>query len=170
MMTYHYDELNMEATRFLLVTQNDRLVFVGGPDEGVPAARQLLKVPADAVFIAGGVPDDVRAGMQALLTGQSQRLDPALYAVVGSDFQKRVYAQLRQVPYGQTRTYSELAAAVGDVAAVRAVAHAVGQNPLLVVQPCHRIVPKSGGLGQFRCGVALKQSLLDIEAGKRVHL
>jgi methylated-DNA-[protein]-cysteine S-methyltransferase len=169
-MEYHYDYLNMRYMRFLLVTQAGRLVFVGGPEEGVDVARKMLKTPATVSFIAGGVPRAVMDGMHGLLTGKLHQLPAKLYTVVGSDFQKRVYEQLRQVPYGQTRTYSELATAVGDVKAVRAVAHAVGQNPLLVVQPCHRIVPKNGGLGQFRCGVALKQSLLDIEAGKRVHL
>jgi O-6-methylguanine DNA methyltransferase len=169
-MEYHYDYLNMQYMRFLLVTQAGRLVFVGGPEEDVDVARRMLKVPNNVSFIAGGVPRAAMTGMRGLLDGTLQQLPANLYTVVGSDFQKRVYAQLRRVPYGQTRTYSELATAMGDLKAVRAVAHAVGQNPLLVIQPCHRIVPKSGGLGQFRCGVALKQSLLDIEAGKRVHL
>lgn len=169
-MEYHYDYLSMRYMRFLLVTQAGKLVFIGGPEEGVDVARKMLKAPRNVSFIEGGVPRAAMDGMRGLLTGKLRQLPANLYTVVGSDFQKRVYAQLRQVPYGETRTYSELATAMGDMKAVRAVAHAVGQNPLLVIQPCHRIVPKNGGLGQFRCGVALKQSLLDIEAGKRVNL
>lgn len=169
-MTYHYDQLHVPLGDFWLATHHGRLVYVdnvqtGGPDD----LRASLKLPDDAVLVRGGVPENVVAAMTALLTGGSRVLDPALYTVTGSDFQQRVYAALRQVPYGETRTYSELAAMAGMPTAVRAVAHAVGQNPLLVIQPCHRIVPKSGGIGNFSSGVDLKRALLDFEAGKRVH-
>ena len=71
---------------------------------------------------------------------------------------------MRKVPYGQTITYGELARRIGRPTAARAVAQAVGRNPLLILQPCHRIVA-ANGIGGFSCGVEAKKILLDLEAG-----
>ena len=83
--------------------------------------------------------------------------------VQGTAFQWRVWKALQAIPAGQTRTYAEVAAAVGRPAAVRAVASACARNPLAVVVPCHRVVPKAGGIGGYRWGAARKRALLDRE-------
>lgn len=169
-MTYHYTRLHVPIGDFWLGTKDGRLVYLDSTETGGPAdMRQSLRLAQDTPLVLGGVPEIISDAVTALLTGTTRVLDPALYMVTGTPFQQRVYAALRQVPFGETRTYSELAAMAGMPTAVRAVAHAVGQNPLLVIQPCHRIVPKSGGIGKFSSGVALKRALLDFEAGKRVH-
>ena len=79
-------------------------------------------------------------------------------------FQRRVWEALRAIPRGQTRTYSEVAAAIGKPAAVRAVASACARNPVAVVVPCHRVVGKSGELTGYRWGVERKRRLLALEA------
>lgn len=81
----------------------------------------------------------------------------------GTDFQRRVWEGLLAVPYGETRSYQELAAAVGDGKAVRAVGRANGSNRIAIVIPCHRIVNKSGELGGYGGGLRRKQFLLDLE-------
>lgn len=83
----------------------------------------------------------------------------------GTPFQEQVWAALRTIPYGQTWTYGELAAALGRPSAVRAVGLANGRNPLSVVVPCHRVVGAGGSLTGYGGGLAAKAWLLDHEAG-----
>ena len=80
----------------------------------------------------------------------------------GTAFQCAVWRELATVPYGQTLTYGELAARVGNPRAARAVGQAVGANPCLIVIPCHRVLA-SNGLGGFGCGIERKKTLLTIE-------
>lgn len=83
--------------------------------------------------------------------------------VAGTEFQRRVWAVLRQVPSGETVTYAELARRIGQPRAVRAVAGACAANPAAVVIPCHRVVRSDGDLGGYRWGVKRKQALLRAE-------
>ncbi len=78
-------------------------------------------------------------------------------------FQQRVWRELQQIPRGETRTYSQVAAAIGSPRSVRAVAGACGANPVAVVVPCHRVVGKDGSLAGYRWGVERKRALLDAE-------
>lgn len=84
-------------------------------------------------------------------------------AIYGTDFQKEIWRALCRIPYGETITYGELAQKINRPNAVRAVGSAVGANPLLYMIPCHRVVPKAGGLGGFRAGRSIKEQLLSIE-------
>jgi AraC family transcriptional regulator of adaptative response/methylated-DNA-[protein]-cysteine methyltransferase len=80
-------------------------------------------------------------------------------------FQLRVWEELRKIPYGETRTYTEVAQAIGRPRAVRAVANACGANPAVIVTPCHRVVRRDGALGGYRWGVERKKALLKHEQG-----
>ena len=82
----------------------------------------------------------------------------------GTAFQHRVWNALRQIPAGSTRTYSEVAEAIGSPRAVRAVAKACADNPVPLVVPCHRVIGKNGSLTGYRYGVARKAALLEREA------
>jgi AraC family transcriptional regulator of adaptative response/methylated-DNA-[protein]-cysteine methyltransferase len=86
---------------------------------------------------------------------------PLIYP--GTDFQRSVWDQLLQIPYGEVRSYEDLAVAVGDRKAVRAVGRANGMNRIAIVIPCHRVVNKGGGLGGYGGGLRRKQYLLDLE-------
>ena len=81
----------------------------------------------------------------------------------GTVFQQSVWDVLREIPYGETRTYSEVAQMIGKPKAVRAVASAIGKNYVLIVIPCHRVIRKDGGLSGFREGVSMKKELLSLE-------
>ncbi len=81
-------------------------------------------------------------------------------------FQRKVWDHLRTIPEGQTMHYSEIAAAIGQPKATRAVARAVAANPVAIVIPCHRVVPKTGGVGRYRWGPERKTKLLAMEKHK----
>ena len=84
----------------------------------------------------------------------------------GTPFQLEVWQALRVIPYGRTRTYGEIAKAVGRPGAARAVGMANHDNPLLIFTPCHRVVGKNGSLTGFACGLEVKARLLELE---RLH-
>ena len=81
-------------------------------------------------------------------------------------FQIRVYAALLEIPYGEVRSYGEIAESIGEPNAARAVGAAAGANPLPLVVPCHRVVASGGKLGGFGGGLALKKRLLALEHGR----
>lgn len=85
----------------------------------------------------------------------------------GTDFQKRVWQELLQIPYGKTTSYLELSKKLGDVKAIRAVASANGKNPLWIVVPCHRVIGSDGSLTGYAGGLWRKQWLLEHEKGEK---
>jgi methylated-DNA-[protein]-cysteine S-methyltransferase len=84
---------------------------------------------------------------------------------VGTAFQKKVWAALLTIPFGETRTYSQIAEQIGHPSAVRAVGAANGRNPLSIVAPCHRVIGASGKLTGFAGGLEAKERLLVLEGG-----
>ena len=84
----------------------------------------------------------------------------------GTAFQKRVWEELRKIPYGETRSYAEIAAGIGNPKAVRAVGQANNRNPILILVPCHRVIHKNGDISGFGCGDDVKRYLLERE-GRR---
>ncbi len=83
----------------------------------------------------------------------------------GTDFQKRVWNILREIPYGETYSYGKVAQYLGGKRYSRAVGSAVNKNPLLIVVPCHRVIGADGSLTGFACGLSVKKHLLNIEGG-----
>ena len=102
----------------------------------------------------------------AYFAGELREFDLPL-APRGTPFQQEVWAALREIPYGRTITYSELAAAVGRASAVRAVGAANGRNPISIVIPCHRVIGAGGALTGYGGGLRRKRMLLDLEAASR---
>jgi methylated-DNA-[protein]-cysteine S-methyltransferase len=124
------------------------------PDES------LLGVPGDPAArpfaAAGGQLADYFAGQ---LTEFDLPLAPA-----GTPFQRRVWAALQTIPYGQTWSYAQLAEKIGQATAVRAVGLANGRNPIALVIPCHRVIGSDGSLTGYGGGLDRKRFLLDLEA------
>lgn len=81
----------------------------------------------------------------------------------GTDFQKSVWKELQKIPYGNTKSYSEIAAAAGNKNAQRAVGSACNKNPIMIIIPCHRVISKNNNLGRYAYGSKIKQKLLNIE-------
>jgi AraC family transcriptional regulator of adaptative response/methylated-DNA-[protein]-cysteine methyltransferase len=96
------------------------------------------------------------------LHGEVEKIDVPL-DVSGSRFQRRVWAALRRIPRGETRSYSDVASAIGVPRGARAVAQACAANPVPVLTPCHRVIEKSGRLGGYARGVWRKRRLLQLE-------
>jgi AraC family transcriptional regulator of adaptative response/methylated-DNA-[protein]-cysteine methyltransferase len=109
-----------------------------------------------------GEPGVETAAVLSYLSGQNPRLELPL-DVQATAFQLRVWEELRRIPYGETRTYTQVAAAVGKPAAVRAVANACAANPAALVTPCHRVIRGDGTLGGYRWGLERKRKLLERE-------
>jgi len=82
---------------------------------------------------------------------------------IGTPFQKRVWRTLLTIPYGSVVSYSDVAKKINQPNSVRAVANAIGANPILIVIPCHRVIRKNGQLGGFSAGLDLKKKLIQIE-------
>lgn len=91
---------------------------------------------------------------------QPFQLDDVPIDLIGTPFQQSVWQELMKIPYGETRYYAQIAEALGKPTATRAVASAIGKNPLLIVVPCHRVIGKNGKLTGFRNGLPLKAALL----------
>jgi O-6-methylguanine DNA methyltransferase len=100
--------------------------------------------------------------LKKYLKGELQRFDCKL-DFKGTPFQKKVWSALAKIPYGQTRSYKEIARAIGHPKAFRAVGNANGQNSIPLIIPCHRVIENNGGLGGFGHGVKVKKQLLDFE-------
>ena len=115
-------------------------------------------------LVAGETPllDDLRAQLAEYFAGERRDFDLPL-ACPGTPFQRRVWDALRRIPYGETRTYAEIARAIGTPGAARAVGHANGLNRIAVVIPCHRVVAAGGGLGGYGGGLWRKLRLLETE-------
>lgn len=82
----------------------------------------------------------------------------------GTAFQQKVWHTLRTIPFGEVKTYSEIAYLIGKPSAVRAVASAIGQNPIMIIVPCHRVIRKDGSISGFRGGVHMKRLLQQLES------
>ncbi len=126
--------------------------------------------------IREGLKASFREGDSPLLRELEQQLDEyfqkkrTMFEIplltIGTAFQKSVWTALWEIKYGQTRTYSTLAALVGRPEAVRAVGSANGANAISIIIPCHRIIGKGGSLGGYAGGISTKRRLLELEGLK----
>lgn len=108
--------------------------------------------------------DQIEAELQEFFDGRSAQFDTAL-APLGTPFTKEVWRALRDIPAGETRSYSEIARAMGRPEATRAVARANGANPIAIVIPCHRVLGADGSLTGYGGGLWRKQALIELERG-----
>ena len=100
--------------------------------------------------------------LRKYLKGDLKQFDCKL-DLKGTSFQKKVWTALSRIPYGQTRSYKEVAQGIGHPKAFRAVGNSNGQNSIPLIIPCHRVIESNGGLGGFGHGVKVKRQLLDFE-------
>lgn len=105
---------------------------------------------------------DVVEQLGAYFAGELTEFDLS-YQMAGSEFQRRVWAALLTIPYGQTRSYGQLASQIGAPTASRAVGLANGRNPISIIVPCHRVIGSNGSLTGYGGGIERKRALLDLE-------
>ena len=147
-------------------------VFVASTDKGVclvdflTSERAFLRSLKEH-FYGEIIRDDqknkkVLFQLKRYLEGKLRRFG-CKFDLKGTPFQRKVWSELANIPYGQTRSYKEIAEAIGHPKAFRAVGNANGNNPIPLIIPCHRVIENSGGLGGFGHGVKVKKKLLAFE-------
>lgn len=143
------------------------LARLTAPAEPVTLCEAWVKrwMPQATLTEAGEQLEPVARQLRAYLQGEQQGFTFDL-DLRGTPFQQQVWAALRQIPFGETRTYTNLAAALGRPKAVRAVGRANATNPVAIIVPCHRLVGSDGALTGYAGGLPMKRLLLELEGVK----
>jgi methylated-DNA-[protein]-cysteine S-methyltransferase len=141
-----------------LAGRNGRLMHLRMVDQTYEPSREGWERD-DAAF------DDAVAQLEAYFSGELLEFDLDL-ELVGTEFQRRVWAALLTIPYGQTRTYGQIAHKVNSPTAFRAVGLANGHNPIGIIVPCHRVIGANGSLTGYGGGLDRKKNLLEMEKNR----
>ena len=157
-MTFTYRFVDSPVGRLKLVAKGECLAAILWEHER--ANRVLLGEMAEDR--GSEIIQRAQAQLAEYFAGTRNRFELAL-DFHGTDFQKKVWQALLTIPFGETRSYREIAVQVGNPAAVRAVGAANGRNPISIVAPCHRVIGSSGALTGFAGGLSAKQWLLTLE-------
>jgi methylated-DNA-[protein]-cysteine S-methyltransferase len=148
----------------LLAKTRRGLVRVGLPNQD---ADELLVDLADRVsprvLEAPAELDEVRRELDLYFSGKLDHFDLPLDWRLCDGFRKRVLRAINRIPYGQTRSYTDMARSAGNERAVRAAGTACGANPIPLVVPCHRVLRTGGALGGYGGGLPMKEALLELE-------
>lgn len=144
----------------LLIAGDDRaLCYLGLPD-----GKARISPQQDWQLVDDGF-RDIKQQLKEYFAGYRETFNVTL-SPTGTDFRQSVWSALREIPYGQTRTYTQIAEMIGRPQAVRAVGAANGANPLPILVPCHRVIGANGSLTGFGGGLAAKSYLLGLESAK----
>ncbi|MBC2098114.1 methylated-DNA--[protein]-cysteine S-methyltransferase [Listeria booriae] len=160
----YYGLMEAAGMRLYVGVSERGLMFVGsdGADIGELERWTVRKKGIDLMEDQDKIASFTRE-LALYLSGARREFDLPL-DFAGTAFQEAVWQALLRIPYGQTRTYSDIAAEIGKPDAVRAVGTAIGANPILMVIPCHRVIGKNGKITGYRGGVAMKEQLLRLES------
>mgnify|MGYP000256460077 FL=1 len=162
------DRMDSPLGPLLVVTDARGVVHALDFADFEPRMRRLMRLRHGAVDLAeGGETGPVRAALTAYFAGDATALDDLPLETGGTDFQRAVWQALRAIPHGQTRTYGQLAEAIGRPTAVRAVGLANGANAIALIVPCHRVIGRDGTLTGYAGGLERKQWLLALEGAGR---
>lgn len=160
-----YTIIDSPIGALLLAATPTGLVRVAFDSEDHDAVlKQLAEKISPRVLEADAQLAPIAAQVEEYFAGQRRDFDIPLDRRLSTGFRREVQRQLSEIPYGTTQSYSEVAAAVGQPTAVRAVGTACAQNPIPLVVPCHRVLRSDGSLGGYRGGLPAKQQLLELEA------
>jgi methylated-DNA-[protein]-cysteine S-methyltransferase len=147
----------------LAVVRDGRLVWLGHTPDQEKAEASRARWWPDAVHDPGAVPlPEVRRQLDEYLAGRRRTFELPLEPA-GTEFQRLCWDALLAIPYGETRSYSAQARAIGRPAAIRAVGRANHDNPIGVIIPCHRVLGADGSLTGYAGGLDMKRALLELE-------
>jgi O-6-methylguanine DNA methyltransferase len=148
----------------LVVSDSEGAVRALDFPDFLPRMKTLLTRHWGAVSLFdGGVPPAAKAALEAYFSRDPTALDHLPVKTRGTAFQESIWAALRQIPFGETRSYGQLAEAVGNPKAVRAAGLANGRNPVALIVPCHRVIGANGSLTGYAGGLERKRWLLQHE-------
>jgi methylated-DNA-[protein]-cysteine S-methyltransferase len=150
----------------LLLAQTERgLIRVGLPNQDREALlEELAAKVSPRVLEAPARLEEARRELDRYFAGDLREFALPLDWSLSHGFRRQVLEGIATIPFGETRTYTEMATGAGNPRAVRAAGSACGSNPIPVVVPCHRVLRRGGALGGYAGGLAMKESLLDFEA------
>ncbi len=162
--TLYYVTTECADRAFTLAATERGLCYLDSSESGFTHLKDWVKrslptftIKENKEFMAPYVKE-----LEEYLQGDRKEFTQEL-ALNGTEFQLKVWEEVRKIPYGETLAYFDIAERLGDSAAVRAVARAVGANPILIFVPCHRVIAKDGALSGYRAGTDLKRALLELE-------
>lgn len=159
-----YASMDSPFGPLLLASTKRGLVRVGLPNqEPDELLADLAERVSPRVLEAPAELDEVRRELDLYFAGKLDHFDLPLDWRLSSGFRQRVLRAIDRIPYGQTRSYTEMARRAGNERAVRAAGSACGSNPIPLVVPCHRVLRTSGALGGYGGGLPMKQALLELE-------
>ena len=160
-----YRTVDTPLGTLLLAATEQGLVRVAYPSQGHDAAlAQLAELVSPRILNAPGRLDEVARQLDEYFSRRRRAFDLPVDLRLSRGFRSSVLAHLRQIPYGATESYAQVAAATGHPRAVRAAGTACATNPVPIVVPCHRVVRSDGSLGGYAGGPDAKRSLLTLEA------
>jgi methylated-DNA-[protein]-cysteine S-methyltransferase len=168
-MPTHPDRLQLDrfatpvGTALLVTDEDGVLRALDFADYEARMLRLLRLHYGNLRLTDGAAPAQLRASLQHYFDGELDALRGIVWATSGTPFQRAVWSALVEIPAGETRAYGELARALGQPAAARAVGWANGSNPVAIVVPCHRVIGASGKLTGYAGGLHRKQWLLQHE-------
>lgn len=156
-----WTQLIIEEGSFYIAATKNGLCFIGSQNAPIDELKNWKKkqLPCSVLIENDQELESYKRALIDYFNGDQKQINVPT-DVHGTDFQKQVWCELKQIPYGQTVTYSWLANKIGNDKAVRAVASAIGANPILIIIPCHRVIGKSGKLTGYRGRLEMKEKLL----------
>ena len=163
-MTIEYTVLDTALGEVLTAERDGELVFVTVGKDGLKRLTAMARKRFKGERIIPSVVNSA-AQIEGFIEGKRHDFDLDMNPG-GTDFQRKVWKALRGIPYGKTKTYSQIAKQIKHPNSARAVGQACGANPLPLVVPCHRVLASDGKLGGFAFGLECKKKLLDMETGK----
>ncbi len=160
----HWADYHWKHQVFTLVASQRGLSLLALPHDRENVVSEFLKAhPARQASENSRQLAPYLEQLDAYFSAERTAFDLPVAILSGTAFQRRVWQALRQIPYGQTRSYAEVATLIEHPRAYRAVGTAVSQNPVSIVIPCHRVIGSNGTLTGFAGGLELKQHLLHLE-------
>jgi methylated-DNA-[protein]-cysteine S-methyltransferase len=147
---------------FFYPTRIGKIGITAGQNAVTNLYFQQEAIPEDVIVYESEILKEAGQQLQSYFSGKQKTFSIPL-APVGTDFMQRVWESLQAIPYGETRSYKEIAQSIGNPLAARAVGLANNKNPIPIFIPCHRVIGANGKLVGFRSGLELKASLLELE-------
>jgi len=157
-MQYHYDIIDTDFGKFFILDSPKGLHYLIKNND-----LRVKKIKEDLSPIRNLFNLSLKKQICRYFKGKQKNFSCKINFLSGTSLQKKVWAQLQKISYGKTISYSHLALKVSFRKAVRAVATAVGKNPIGIIVPCHRVITKDGRLGGYAWGIKTKAKLLDME-------
>jgi methylated-DNA-[protein]-cysteine S-methyltransferase len=132
-------------------------------------AEISFKKPSQVPFRKGHAPGSFIKELADYFHGNNSSFRQRIQFMRGTDFEKKIWSCIKDIPFGETKTYKWVAEKVGNPSATRAVGQALSKNPVPIVLPCHRVIESDGSIGGYSSGVNIKRRLLEMEYYSKIN-